>query len=112
MTELSPTAAQVMLSDTEDMSTYNYCGGGMVTHTLYMVLLGAPPPQTTWTISSNKMALITSGCGTMRSPGIKQPVSPRGSVRVSRAAGGHADLLHSRRRVAGSPLMPRVLPFC
>ena len=33
----------VMLSDTEDMATYNYCGGGMVTHTLYTVLLQGLP---------------------------------------------------------------------
>ena len=32
-----------------------------------------PPPPPQYGLSSDTMALITSGCGTMRSPGIKWP---------------------------------------
>eukprot|EP01050_Picozoa_sp_SAG11_P018396 SAG11_NODE_2771_length_2990_cov_2.518506_3_plen_239_part_00 len=45
-----PTTVQnvsaLMITDTEDMSTYNYCGGGLVMHTLFMVLLRDLPVDT------------------------------------------------------------------
>lgn len=42
-THTATNASTIMVTDTEDMSTYSYCGGGLVTHTLFMVLLRELP---------------------------------------------------------------------
>jgi hypothetical protein len=90
-------ASTVMVTDTEDMSTYSYCGGGLVTHTLFMVLLRELPTGSVIHYNASVVADGPSGeespmgAAAFRTP----PAAPASSLRFLATADVGDPVSHS-----------------
>ena len=74
-----------MVSDTEDLATYSYCGDKWVTHTLFMVLLSSLPPNSTIfyavDILNAQGKVIVGGLRPVVSSFRTQPLEPKDTLR-------------------------------